>query len=163
MAELDQRFSSDDATPTPWAEARDLLEAAEVYELATVRPDGRPHVTPVAAVWLDDALCFVTGREGRKAKNVARNPRCVITTGCKDMTGPSVVIEGEVVPVREAARLRRVVDAYAAKDGRLFPLVVRGALSQERGEEALVVNEVAQTTGFGVGRGAAFVQTRWRF
>ncbi len=42
------------------------------------------------------------------------------------MTGLDVVIEGVIVPVREAARLQRVVDAYAAKDGRLFPFVVRG-------------------------------------
>lgn len=55
MAELQPQFSSDDATPTPWAEARERLEKAEVYWLATVRPDGRPRVTPVVAVWQDGA------------------------------------------------------------------------------------------------------------
>ena len=44
MAELEPQFSSDDATPTPWAEARECLEKAEVYWLSTVRSDGRPHV-----------------------------------------------------------------------------------------------------------------------
>jgi hypothetical protein len=56
VAELEPQFSDDDATPTPWAEARERLESAEVYWLTTMRPDGRPHVTPLVAVWLDDAL-----------------------------------------------------------------------------------------------------------
>jgi len=32
------------------------LEKAEVFWLSTVRPDGRPHVTPMVSVWLDGAL-----------------------------------------------------------------------------------------------------------
>ena len=58
VAELEPQFSSDDATLTPWAEARGRLEEVEVYWLTTVRPDGRPHVTPVLSVWLDGALYF---------------------------------------------------------------------------------------------------------
>jgi hypothetical protein len=46
VAELEPQFSSDGATPTPWVEARGRMAAAEVYWLATVRPDGRPHVMP---------------------------------------------------------------------------------------------------------------------
>jgi hypothetical protein len=45
VAELDTRFSSEDASATPWAEAREVLEGADVYWLSTVRADGRPHVT----------------------------------------------------------------------------------------------------------------------
>lgn len=56
VAELDARFSSDGATRTGWAEARRRLEDAEVYWLSTVRPDGRPHVTPLLSVWLDGAF-----------------------------------------------------------------------------------------------------------
>ncbi len=52
VTELDARFSSNDATPTGWEEARGQLEDAQVYWLSTVRPDGRPHVTPLLAVWL---------------------------------------------------------------------------------------------------------------
>ncbi len=55
-AELDPQFSSDGVSPTLWAEARERLEKAEVYWLSTVRPDRRPHVTPVLSVWLDGAL-----------------------------------------------------------------------------------------------------------
>ena len=50
--------SSSDAVATPWEETRRALETAEVFWLATVRADGRPHVTPVAAAWLDGTLYF---------------------------------------------------------------------------------------------------------
>jgi nitroimidazol reductase NimA-like FMN-containing flavoprotein (pyridoxamine 5'-phosphate oxidase superfamily) len=71
--ELHPQFSSEGATATPWAEAREQLEKASIYWLATVRPDGRPHVTPLLAVWLDGALYFCTGPSERKAKNLAHN------------------------------------------------------------------------------------------
>jgi hypothetical protein len=38
----------------------------------TVRPDGRPQVTPVVAVWLDGAVHFTTGPTERKAHNLAQ-------------------------------------------------------------------------------------------
>jgi hypothetical protein len=60
-AELDSQFSSDDATPIPWAEGRERLEEAEVYWISTVRPFVRAHLTPLPAVWLDGALYFSTG------------------------------------------------------------------------------------------------------
>jgi hypothetical protein len=54
--ELDKQFSSPDATAVPWKEAEQHLDKAEVYWLSTVRPDRRPHITPLIAVWLSGAL-----------------------------------------------------------------------------------------------------------
>src|SRR6476620_427141 len=82
VAELDPRYSGADATARPWSEAIAHLEMAEVFWLSTVRPDGRPHVTTLLSVWLDDALYFCTGASERKAKNLAQNPQCILTTGC---------------------------------------------------------------------------------
>ena len=39
----------------------------------------------------DDALYFTTGRTERKAKNLAQNPHCVVTTGCNVLDGLDVV------------------------------------------------------------------------
>src|SRR3981081_4741332 len=61
VEELDTRFSSAGASPTPWPEARERLSEAEVFWLSTVRPDGRPHVTPLLSLWHNDALYFSTG------------------------------------------------------------------------------------------------------
>jgi Pyridoxamine 5'-phosphate oxidase len=46
-AELHAGFSSKGATPTDWARGRQHMEEAQVFWLSTVRPDGRPHVTPL--------------------------------------------------------------------------------------------------------------------
>jgi uncharacterized pyridoxamine 5'-phosphate oxidase family protein len=169
--ELEQQFSSDDATPTPWAQAREILEKANVYWLSSVHPDGRPHVTPIAAVWLDDALYFCTGQTERKAKNLALNPHFVITSGCNVLEGLDVVVEGDAVRVTDESRLQRLADGYAAKYDQLFRYTVRdGAFygGKEGSEVEVLAYELAPTLAFGFGKGpgpgrVTFSQTRWRF
>jgi nitroimidazol reductase NimA-like FMN-containing flavoprotein (pyridoxamine 5'-phosphate oxidase superfamily) len=67
-------FSSPGAVSPGWARARGDLQYAQVYWLSSVRPGGRPHVTPLLGVWLDGALYFCTGPTERKARNLAQNP-----------------------------------------------------------------------------------------
>jgi uncharacterized pyridoxamine 5'-phosphate oxidase family protein len=111
-------FSSDDAIPAGWAQARGELQDAQVYWLSTVRPDGRPHVTTLLGVWLDDSLYFCTGSTERKAKNLAQNPHCALTTGRNDLDdGVDLVVEGAAVKVSDDAELRSVADAYESKYG----------------------------------------------
>lgn len=164
MAELDARFSSPGANPTGWAEARRQLEEAEVYWLSTVRPDGRPHVTPLLSVWLDGALYFCTGRSERKARNLTRNPHCILTTGCNSFgEGLDLVVEGDAVEVSDDARLQRIADAYESKYGSAWHFEVRdGSFINEAGGEAQVY-EVAPAKVLGFGKGDEFSQTRWRF
>jgi general stress protein 26 len=162
VAELDPRFSSDGATLTPWAEARGRLEKAEIYWLATVRPDGRPHVTPLISVWLDGALYFCTGASERKAKNLAGNTHCVVTTGCNALNeGLDLVVEGDATRVSDEAGLQSVADAYASKYDWHFT-VRDGAFHGDAGNVA-VVYEVRPKTAFGFGKGETYSQTRWRF
>jgi general stress protein 26 len=164
VAELDPQFSSDNATPTRWAEARDNLEKAEIYWLSTMRPDGRPHVTPLISVWLDDALYYCTGENERKAKNLAYNPHCVITTGCNSLNqGLDLIVEGDAVQLHDEVSLQQVADTYTAKYGQDWHFTVRdGAFHGDDGNVALVY-KVTPTTVFGFGRGKASSQTRWRF
>ena len=72
--ELDTRFSDPAAQPTSWEDTLEAIKQAEIFWISTVRTDGRPHVTPLVAVWLDDALHFSTGRDEQKARNLASNP-----------------------------------------------------------------------------------------
>ncbi len=166
VAELQTQFSSDDATPTPWAEARGRLEGAEVFWLTTVRPDGRPHVTPLLGIWLDGALYFCTGPEERKAKNLAHNAHCVLTTGCITLDdGSDLVVEGEAAKVSDEAEFRRVADTYESKYGAHFTAPEGtwfGLGDAIRVGDALVYR-VAPSTAFGFGKGKQFSQTRWRF
>lgn len=163
VGELDPRFSSEGATPARWKEARERLELAEVYWLSTVRPDGRPHVTPLIAVWLDGALSFCTGPSERKAKNLAVNAHCVVATGCNALAeGFDLVVEGEAVREHEETKLQRVAAAYEAKYGRDWHFDVCDGAFFGAGGEALVF-VVSPETVFGFRKGEAFGQTRWRF
>ena len=163
VPELDQRFSSEDASPTPWPEARDRLRDAEVFWVSTVRPDGRPHVTPLIAVWLDDALYFCTGPTERKARNLEENCHVILTTGCNLIgEGLDVVVEGEAVRLTDDAQLMRIADAYASKYGSDWHFDVRDGLFVHEAGTALVF-EVAPRKAFGFRKGDEFSQTRWRF
>lgn len=161
---LDTRYSADDATAVPWEEVRAVLAEAEVSWLSTVRPDGRPHVTTLLAVWLGEAAYFCTGAQERKGRNLAENPHVVLTTGANRLHGGlDVVLEGDAVRVRDMAKLHRVADAYEAKYGTEWHFTVsdNAAFRNSFGGEALVY-EIAPSTVFAFGKGP-YSQTRYRF
>jgi general stress protein 26 len=101
-AQLVEEFSDPDATALPWAEVVGVLESSEMFWLSTVRSDGRPHVAPLPAMWLNGKLHFCTGAHEQKAKNIEANNHCVITTGTNSYrAGLDVVVEGTVERVTE--------------------------------------------------------------
>lgn len=160
--DLDGRFSSENAEPVPWERVRETLESAEIFWLTTVRPDGRPHVTPLLAVWMEEVLCFCTGEAEQKAHNLAKNPRLILTTGCNTFNaGFDIVVEGAAERMLDPNRLQRLADAYLAKYDWRYT-VADGAFAGEEGNRALVF-EVTPTTVFGFGKGEPFSQTRYRF
>jgi len=155
-------FSSAGVKPTPWEQGREALDKAEIYWLSTVRPDGRPHVTPLVAVWMDSTLYFCTGEGERKNKNLQQNPHCILTTGCNSFKeGLDLVVEGDAVRVYDEAKLQLLAALWKSKYD--WPWTVReGKFHGDEGNDALVY-EVAPTTAFGFGKGDTFSQTRWRF
>jgi hypothetical protein len=166
IPEFDSRFSSPGAAPRPWSEARARLDEAEIYWLSTVRRDGRPHVTPVAAVWMGEAVVFGTGPTEQKADNLAANPKCVLTTGTNRLgEGFDIVVEGEAVRLSDPAVLRPVSAAFQAKYSGVFRYDVRddGTVVGNGGGEVILFR-VAPVKAFGFGRSSeGFSQTRWRF
>ncbi|OAH15677.1 pyridoxamine 5'-phosphate oxidase family protein [Streptomyces jeddahensis] len=162
-AELDARYSDAEATAVDWSDAEAMLATAELFWLSTVRPDQRPHVTPLLAVWLDGALHFCTGPEERKARNLEQNPQVVLTTGTNTWNaGYDLVVEGEAVRVSDDTRLRRLAEAWESKYGSVWHFEVRDGYFHHDAGRALVF-EVAPRTAFGFGKGERFSQTRWRF
>lgn len=165
VTELSTDFSSDDAAPTKWARGRRALQEAEIYWLSTVRPDGRPHVTPLLSIWLDGAMYFCTGASERKAKNLALNPHCILTTGRNTLDGIDIVVEGEAEQVSDRAELARVAGIYESKYGEHFTSPEGNWFGLgdtiRRGE--VLVFRVAPSTVFGFGKGTPSSQTRWRF
>jgi hypothetical protein len=158
-----QRLSAAD-TPVPlWKEARSRLEESQFYWLATVRPDGQPHVMPVLAVWLDGALHFSAGPASRKGRNLARDPRCVITVDSDDL---HLVVEGATMRISDLARLRRVAEVYLSKYG--WQVTVRdgafyGDGAPTAGPPPYEVYEVTPTTVFSFGTDESYGANRWHF
>ena len=110
---LDDRFSEPGASPTSWDDTMRTLETAELFWLTTVRADGRPHVSPLVAVWLDRAIHFSTGASEQKAVNLRSNPHVTLTTGCNQWDrGLDVVLEGDAVQVTDDNALQRLADAW---------------------------------------------------
>ncbi|MBO0688055.1 MAG: pyridoxamine 5'-phosphate oxidase family protein [Candidatus Dormibacteraeota bacterium] len=100
-----------------WAEAQ--LVSSRNYWLGTVRPDGRPHVMPVWAVWDEGGLWFSSSGRSRKARNLRADPRCTVTT--EDAWQP-VVVEGDAELVTERSALERMLDLENAKYGTSYGL-----------------------------------------
>lgn len=159
---LDDRFSQPGATPTSWDDALRAIETAELFWATTVRADGRPHTSPLVAVWLDGALHFSTGAGEQKAVNLRANPHVLLATGCNQWDrGLDVVVEGEAVQTTDEATLQRLADRWRSKwDGRWTYEVRDGAFHHEGGD-ALVFS-VAPTKVLAFGKGT-FTHTRHRF
>ncbi|MFJ8930091.1 pyridoxamine 5'-phosphate oxidase family protein [Streptomyces sp. NPDC102364] len=161
---IDPRYSSPGAEPTSWAAAEKLLTGAELFWISTVRPDGRPHVTPLLALWQDGSLHFTTGAHERKSLNLAENPHVVLTTGTNTWAaGFDVVVEGPATRVTEPERLHALAKAWEEKYGPAWHFEVRpdGAFQGQEGPS--LVFSVTPTTVFGFGKGEEFTQTRWQF
>lgn len=96
----------------PWRWARERLEKARRYWLATTRPDARPHAVAVWGVWMGEAFYFSTGRRSRKARNLRGNRHCVV---CTERADRAVIVEGVSKLVRDRRRLSRIAAKYLAK------------------------------------------------
>jgi hypothetical protein len=82
-----------------WAEQR--LKDNHNYWITTTKPDGAPHTMVVWGLWLDGVFIFSTGRQSRKARNLAGNQHCVV---CTEHAHEAVIVEGTAelaeVPLR---------------------------------------------------------------
>ena len=161
---LDQRFSDPAAAATSWDATREALESAELFWISTVRADGRPHVTPLVAVWASGALHFCSGETEQKARNLAVNPHVVLTTGCNDWDGGlDVMVEGDAVRVSDDETLRRLAAAWAAKwDGRWQYQVRGGSFHHTGSDEPVPVFAVTPAKILAFAKGT-FSHTRHRF
>jgi nitroimidazol reductase NimA-like FMN-containing flavoprotein (pyridoxamine 5'-phosphate oxidase superfamily) len=159
---LDSRFSEPATEPTSWDDTLRVIETAELFWITTVRADGRPHVTPLPAVWLDDALHFCTGAAEQKAVNLRANPHVALTTGRNDWdNGLDVVVEGDAVQVTDEPTLHRLAAAWRTKWAGQWQYEVRdGAFHHEVGTAQVYAVAPTKVLAFGKGR---FTHTRHRF
>jgi nitroimidazol reductase NimA-like FMN-containing flavoprotein (pyridoxamine 5'-phosphate oxidase superfamily) len=102
----------------PWSWAAERLARARNYFLATVTSVAsagalpRPHLMIVWGLWQDDTFRFSTARESRKGRNLAMNPRCVVSIEGGE---EAVIVEGEASALSDRAALDRFMKAYEEK------------------------------------------------
>jgi Pyridoxamine 5'-phosphate oxidase len=123
----EQSLAGDGSRATSWNTARERLANPEKQRtnwLATVMPDGRPHLMPVIAFWFDDAFHFVAGEGTRKGRNLAANSRCVIGTNSTALPSLDVIAEGRAEPLTDEDTVRRVAQRLNENG---WPLEAKGA------------------------------------
>jgi F420H(2)-dependent biliverdin reductase len=79
---------------------------------ATSRPDGRPHLTPIWFVWVDERMWLCTQDQTVKVRNVRANPN--VSIALEDGNAP-VTGEGTSVVRSRADAPPAVRDAFIAK------------------------------------------------
>ena len=79
--------------------------------LATINRDASPHLTGVGALWVDGAFWFESGDGTRKARNLARDPRCSLSVSADRF---DLVVEGEAHQVTDPATVAAMAERWAA-------------------------------------------------
>jgi hypothetical protein len=130
--------------------------------LATINPDGSPHVVPVGVVRDNGSWYFTSGPATRKSGNLARDARCVLSVA----TDPfDLVIDGAAKRVTSAGELASVADAFV-RDG--WPCQVEGeAVTAEysapsAGPPPWHVYRVQPSTVFALGTSEPFGATKFQ-
>jgi hypothetical protein len=134
----------------PWSWAIERLRGAHGYWVASTDADGAPHLAAVWGVWFDGEACFSTGGQSRKARNLARDPRCSVTPG--DPT-ESLVVHGTARRLTDPLALAGLREAYLAKYGEGFPDPAENPIFAVRPRTAFGLVEAEFTTS----------ATRWTF
>jgi general stress protein 26 len=153
--------------PLPWSRAERQLEAVVgenvTHFLTTVRPDGRPHVAGVGALWVDGRFYFTSGARTRKSRNLAGRADCVISVKLPDL---DLVVEGAAKKVTDGPTLQRLAERYDAQG---WPATVEGEAltapfsAPSAGPAPWDLYEFTPRTAFGVATAEPFGATRWTF
>jgi nitroimidazol reductase NimA-like FMN-containing flavoprotein (pyridoxamine 5'-phosphate oxidase superfamily) len=154
-----------------WDRARERLEeewkdqgpggdnCPHTHFIATVKPDGSPHVAPAGIAYHNGKFYLVSGAGTRKSKNLAANPKCTIAVAAK---GLDLTVEGEAQIVRDEAKLNELAEVYSGWG----PKVENGAFVHDysapsAGPPPWDLYEITPKTVFGVATAEPHGATRW--
>jgi len=133
--------------------------------LTTINPDGSPHVTGIGALWLDGTFWFETGPSTWKCRNVARDPRCVLSVATDEF---DLVVEGEARRVVDPAKVadvarRWVAEGWPARVDESGIALTAAYSAQSAGPPPWHVYRIAERAATAIGTVAPNGATRWRF
>jgi hypothetical protein len=112
-----------DLPPIEWTSVTARLDAADLTMapgtggpgrhscwLTTLDADGAPHTTGLGAEWVDGTWWFETGKESRKGRNLARDPRCTLAIALQEF---DLVVEGHAALVSDPETVARLAEVWA--------------------------------------------------
>ena len=115
-----------------------LMAKARTGKLATVRPDGRPHVAPIWFIVDGETIIFTTWHTSVKAGNLTHNPRASLCVDDEQPPFAYVIVEGNVTISDDLADLQRwatqvagrymgpeLAEAYGRRNGVVGELLCR--------------------------------------
>ena len=88
------------------------LETAGTLSLATVRPDGRPHVVPLWFIRDGETIVVFSKPHAQKVRNLEADPRAMVSVGQPGEADASLI---EVAAVFEASGAAGLADRFASK------------------------------------------------
>jgi general stress protein 26 len=110
----DYGISTSKAGMLPWKWAEKTLSESREYWIVTVRPDARPHAMIIWGLWFGGAFWFGTGKKTQKARNLAKNPNCIVGT---QNAAEAVILEGVAELIKDAATIKKLEPASLRKYG----------------------------------------------
>ena len=133
--------------------------------LATINPDGSPHLTGVGATWADGAFWFQTGDRTRKARNLARDPRCTLSVAAREF---DLTVKGEAHKVTDPDTVAAMAARWAAEGWPARPDDTGRALTAEysapsAGPPPWYVYRLTAASATALGTVEPFGATRWVF
>ncbi len=79
--------------------------------LATINPDGTPHVTGIGGFYTNGSWWFTSGRDTRKGRNLARDPRCTLCVAAREF---DLTVDGEAILVTDRDSVAHIAQVAAA-------------------------------------------------
>jgi hypothetical protein len=100
----------------PWSWAEQRLKKSHNYWITTLKPgtslnNASPHSMVVWGLWQDGRFLFSTGSHSRKARNLAQNPNCVVST---EHAHEAVIVEG-AAEIADVPARRKFFPPYERK------------------------------------------------
>jgi hypothetical protein len=112
-----------DVSTTVVASARRMFGGLPTLHVATIDPDGGPHIVPLWFVWPEDAVYVSTRLGSRTWQNAGRDPRVSLSIDVgrawTEIAGVSISGDAQPLPA-EAAEMRRSISAWHDKYRALF-------------------------------------------
>ena len=82
-------------------EIDEFLDVPHVAQLATIRPDGRPHLAPVWYIREGTQVKVMTFESSVKVRNIELNPKVALSVATDGHPYRYVILEGDAIVTKE--------------------------------------------------------------